>query len=95
MKIEYQFGREYYTYRPELKEVEKVLTVVLMATENKGRKSVEYALGDEMYFEQCCDDYKDLLESWFREDAEREYEAMLNELDEEEYYPYCERRVML
>ena len=52
-------------------------------------------LDDELFFEQMCDEYKDVLESWFSDDAEKEYEEMLNELDVEEYYPYCEWRVQL
>ena len=95
MKIEYQFGSETYNYRPNLKELETVLTLILMGEKHKGRSTIEYELGDEMYFDEMCEEHIDLLESWFRSDAEREYEAMLNELDEEEYYPYERRRVWL
>lgn len=95
MVIEYKFGVETFNYRPQLKEIEKVLTPILMAKGNKMRETVEYELGDEMYFEQMCDEYKDVLESWFSDDAEKEYEEMLNELEQETYYPYYERRVQL
>ena len=95
MVIRYKFGNEYYDYHAQDKEVEKVLTPILMAKLYKLRSTIEYMLDDELYFEQMCDEYKDVLEDWFSEDAEKEYEEMLNELDDEEYYPYSERRVML
>lgn len=95
MVIRYKFGNEYYDYHAPDKEVEKVLTPILMAKLDKLRSTIEHMLDDEMYFEQMCDEYKDVLESWFSDDAEKEYEEMLNELDDEEYYPYYERRVML
>lgn len=93
MIIEYEFGKETYNYRPQLKEVEKVLTAILMGKERKLRSTIEYELGDEMYFDEMCEEYYDVLESWFYNDAEREYEQMLNELKEDDYYPYFERRI--
>lgn len=91
-KLLYFFGGEGFYFEPSYKDLHDFLVPTIMFDKKKSKKEVEKMLEDDNFFEWCIEEYEDGIMDWFKDQAEEEYENMLDEVksyDDMSYEEFC------